>query len=416
MERRRVVVTGVGAITPVGNDVSSFWSSLTEGRSGIGLITQFDASETKTKIAGEVKGFDPETYFEKREARRLDRYVQLFIGAAQQAMDDSGIDLDETPELRERMGAVAGAGMGGLHSFEESLDTLRNRGPGRLSPLTIPKLIANMSAGMAAIRWEFFGPTSCTVTACAASANAIGDAAEMIRRGAADVMLAGGAEATVSEFVIGSFNSAKALSTNNDDPEGASRPFDLNRDGFVLGEGGAVLMLEERDRALARGVVIYGEIAGYGMSTDGFHITLPRPGGTGQALAIKAALGDARLDPSEVQYLNAHGTSTGANDKTETAAIKLAYGDAANDLAVSSTKSMTGHLLGGAGAVEALACLLAIRDQVAPPTINLETPDPECDLDYIPNTAREMPITHTQSNSFGFGGHNVSLIISKHES
>jgi 3-oxoacyl-[acyl-carrier-protein] synthase II len=415
MERRRVVVTGLGAITPVGNDVESTWESLLAGRSGIGPITQFDASNTKTKIAGEVKDFDPDVYFEKRESRRLDRYVQLFIGAADQAMVDSGIDLDTEPELRERMGSIAGAGMGGLHSFEESLDTLRSRGPGRLNPLTIPKLIANMSAGMAAIRWEFFGPTNCTVTACAASANAIGDAAEVIRRGAADVMMAGGAEATVSEFVIGSFNSAKALSTNNEDPEGASRPFDLNRDGFVLSEGGAVLMLEERERALARGATIHGEILGYGMSTDGFHVTLPRPGGKGQALAITAALRDAELDPSEVQHLNAHGTSTPANDKTETAAIKLAFGSSAQSLAISSTKSMTGHLLGGAGAVEALACLLAIRDQVVPPTINLHTPDPECDLDYVPNEAREMDVTTTLSNSFGFGGHNVSLILGKHQ-
>lgn len=411
-DRRRVVVTGVGALSPLGNDVASTWAGLLEGRSGIAPITSFDTAGTKTKIAGELKGFDPEDWLEKREARRLDRFVQVYMAAAIQAVADSGLSFDDEA-LARRTGAIVGTGMGGLMAYEDAIITKLERGPDRINPLTITKIIANMAAGYSAIHFGFTGPTNTTITACAASANAIGDATELIRRGAADVMLSGGAETGVSEFVVAAFNASRALSTRNDDPETASRPFDVDRDGFVMAEGGAAVVLEERDRAIARGATIYGEVLGYGMSTDAYHVTLPRPGGEGQAVAMELALADAGLAPGDIQYVNAHGTSTPANDSTETAAIRRAFGAAADDLAVSSTKSMTGHLLGGAGALEAVACLLAIRDQVAPPTATLQRPDPECDLDYVPGEAREMSITHVMSNSFGFGGHNVALVLGR---
>jgi len=412
-DRRRVVVTGLGALSPLGNDVASTWEGMVTGRSGIATITRFEPSRTKTTIAGELKGFDPEALFEKREARRMDRYVQVYLAAAVQAIADSGLDFPADEGLAHRTGVIVGAGIGGMESYEEGIATKIERGPQRVNPLTIIKIIPNMAAGQVAINYGLMGPSSCTVTACAAGANAIGEATEVIRRGAADVMVTGGAEAVVTEFVIGAFGSSKALSTRNDDPTTASRPFDRDRDGFVLGEGGAAFVIEERDRALARGAKIYGEILGYGMSTDAYHVTLPRPGGYGQSLAMSAALRDAAVAPEDVQYLNAHGTSTPANDATETAAIKLAFGTAARSLAVSSTKSVTGHLLGGAGAIEAMACLLAMRDGVVPPTANLATPDPECDLDYVPNEAREMDVRVAASNAFGFGGHNVTLVLGR---
>ena len=412
MSRRRVVVTGLGTINPLGNDVDSTWSQALAGASGIAPITSFDASRLKTRIAGEVKGFVPEDYMDKREARRLDRFAQLFRVSSHDALLDAGLSYDDPEDpAATRAGVVLGAGIGGMLSFVESLDMLRDRGPDRINPLTIPKIIGNMGAGTVSIEHNLLGPSNCTVTACAASANAIGDAAEIIRRGAADVMVAGGSEAVVCEFAIGSFNQARALSTNNDDPSGASRPFDANRDGFILGEGAASLILEEREHALARGAHIYAEFLGWGMSSDAFHITLPRPGGSGAARAMEAALLDAELQPNEIDYINAHGTSTEANDATETAAIKLAFGDAAYDIPVSSTKSMTGHLLGGAGALEALFSILTMRDQVLPPTINYTTPDPACDLDYVPNEAREAKVSKIMSNSFGFGGHNVAVIF-----
>ncbi len=413
MERRRVVVTGLGVVSPLGLDLASTWSGLKEGRSGIGQIASFDTSNVKTTIAGELHDFDPENYLEKREARRLDRYSQIFMASAIEAVAMSGLDFTSSERLRERTGAVAGAGMGGSDSFQEGILTLHERGADRINPLTITKIIANMSVGYAAIHFGFVGPTNCTITACAASANAIGDATEIIRRGAADVMLAGGAEAGICEFVIGAFNSARAISTRNDDPQGASRPFDADRDGFVLSEGGATLVLESLDHARERGADILGEVLGYGMSTDAYHVTLPRPGGAGQALAMRWAMEDAGVGPGEIDYINAHGTSTAANDSTETAAIKLALGDHAHSTPVSSTKSMTGHLLGGAGAIEAVASIMAIRDQVIPPTINYTTPDPECDLDYVPNAARESHLSRVMSNSFGFGGHNVALVFGR---
>ena len=410
-QRRRVVVTGMGVISPVGNDVETFWKSITEGRSGIGPITRFDASAMRTRIAAEVKGYDPEDFFERKDIRRLDRISQFFMIAAREAMSQAGIAYDADDEAAARSGVVFGGGFGGIESFIEEIRTLDGRGPDRVSPTGIPKIIVNISAGLVSIEHNLLGPVSCVVTACSASANAIGDAAEIIRRGAADVMLAGGSEATITDYGIAGFAQARALSSRNDEPERACRPFDADRDGFVMGEGGGALVLEERDRALERGANVLAEVLGYGMSADAYHITLPRPGGTGAARAMNAAMSDARIGPSEVSYINAHGTSTEANDATETAAIKLALGDDAYRVPVSSTKSMTGHVLGGAGAVEAVASILALERGLIPPTINLEKPDPECDLDYVPNQAREFSGDYAMSNSFGFGGHNVTLVF-----
>ena len=411
MSRRRVAVTGLGTINPVGLDVSATWTAILEGQSGVGPVTRFDPERLATKIAGEVKGFDASEYFGTREAKLLDRFSQFCRVSADQAMSDAGLVFEEGDPAAERAGVSMGVGIGGMDAFIGGLDALRDRGPGRINPYTIPKMISNMGAGVVSMKHNLLGPSVCTVTACAASANAIGDAAEMIRRGAADVMVAGGSESAVNEFAMGSFNQSRALSTSNDEPEKASRPFDAGRDGFVLAEGAAALVLEEYDGAVARGAHIYGEVLGYGMSSDAYHMTLPRPGGTGAAAAMKAALRDAEMDPEQIAYINAHGTSTAANDATETAAIKLAFGDHAYDLAVSSTKSMTGHLLGGAGAIEAVITLLAMRDSMLPPTINLDTPDPDCDLDYVPNVARPATVNAAMSNSFGFGGHNVALIL-----
>lgn len=413
MSRRRVAVTGLGTINPLGHDVASTWTAIMEGRSGVARITRFDPDRLATQIAGEVKGFDAAEYFGSREAKLLDRFAQFSRVAADQAMADAGIVFEEGDPAADRAGVVLGVGIGGMDSFIEGLDVLRERGPGRINPYTIPKLISNMGAGVVSMAHNLLGPSMCTVTACAASANAIGDAAEIIRRGAADVMIAVGSEAAVNEFAMGSFNQSRALSTRNDEPERASRPFDSDRDGFILAEGAAALVLEDYDAAGERGATIYGEILGYGMSSDGYHMTLPRPGGTGAAAAMTAALRDADLPPEAIGYINAHGTSTAANDATETAAIKLAFGDHAYDLAVSSTKSMTGHLLGGAGAAEAVLTLLAMRNGILPPTINLETPDPECDLDYVPNQPRKADVSVSMSNSFGFGGHNVALVLGR---
>jgi 3-oxoacyl-[acyl-carrier-protein] synthase II len=409
--RRRVVVTGMGVITPVGNDVESFWKSLAEGRSGIGDITRFDASAMRTRIAGEVKGYDPEQYFDRKDIRRLDRTSQFFLIAAREAMTQAGIAYDPDDEAATRSGVVFGGGFGGMESFSDEIRTLDRRGPDRVSPTGIPKIIVNISAGLVSIEHNLLGPVTCVVTACSASANAIGDAAEIIRRGAADMMLAGGAEATITDYGIAGFAQARALSSRNDEPERACRPFDADRDGFVMGEGGGAVVLEEREQARARGATILAEVLGYGMSADAYHITLPRPGGTGAARAMKAAMADAGIGPAEVSYINAHGTSTEANDATETAAIKLAMGDEAYRVPISSTKSMTGHVLGGAGAVEAVASILALERNLIPPTINLETPDPECDLDYVPNEPREFSGDYAMSNSFGFGGHNVTLVF-----
>jgi 3-oxoacyl-[acyl-carrier-protein] synthase II len=414
-ERRRVAVTGLGAVTPLGEDVGSTWEGMLAGRSGIGPITLFDSDGYRTRIAGEVSGWEPEKHFDKREVRRLDRFAQFFLVAVRQAMDQAALSYEETDPEATRAGVVVGAGFGGMGSFIDEIVTLTERGPDRVSPTGVPRIIPNMAAGLASIEHNLLGPVTCVVTACSASANAIGDGAELIRRGAADVVVAGGSEATITSFGIATFAQARALSSRNDEPQRASRPFDADRDGFVMGEGGAALILEELDHALERGVPVLAELTGYGMSADAYHITLPRPGGSGAARAMVSAMEDAGLTPSDIGYINAHGTSTEANDATETAAIRIAMGELADSIPVSSTKSMTGHILGGAGAVEAVASIMALRDQVLPPTINHEVPDPECDLDYVPNVKREATFEHALSNSFGFGGHNVSLVFSKAE-
>jgi 3-oxoacyl-[acyl-carrier-protein] synthase II len=410
---RRVVVTGMGAISPLGVGVPALWEGLLAGRSGAGPITLFDTEGFRTKIAAQVTGYEPEEHFETRELRRLDRFTQFFLVASREAMASAGLKYEEDDPEAARAGVVSGVGFGGMQSFIDEIDLLRERGPGRVTPTGVPKIIANIAAGVASIEHNLLGPVTCVVTACSASANAIGDGAELIRRRAADVVLAGGSEAAITDFAVASFAQSRALTTRNDDPHRASRPFDADRDGFLMGEGGAALVLEDRDHALARGADILAEVTGYGMSADAYHLTLPRPGGSGAARAMTAALHDSRLEPGDIGYVNAHGTSTEANDATETAAIRLSFGEAAESVPVSSTKSMTGHLLGGAGAVEAVACIQAIRHGVLPPTINYETPDPECDLDYIPNEPREARIDHAMSNSFGFGGHNVALILSR---
>ena len=412
-ERRRVAVTGLGAVTPLGEDVGSTWDGMLSGKSGIGPISLFDTEGYRTTIAGEVRGWEPEKHFDRREVRRLDRFAQFFLVPVRQALEQAGLSFEEDDPAAARAGVVVGAGFGGMGSFIDEIVTLTERGPDRVSPTGVPRVIPNMAAGLASIEHNLLGPVSCVVTACSASANAIGDGAELIRRGAADVVVAGGSEAAITTFGIATFAQARALSSRNDEPQRASRPFDADRDGFVMGEGGAALVLEDMEKALDRGAPVLAELTGYGMSADAYHITLPRPGGSGAARAMVNAVDDAGLTPEEIGYINAHGTSTEANDSTETAAIRIAMGAAADSVPVSSTKSMTGHILGGAGAVEAVACIMALRDQVLPPTINYEVPDPECDLDYIPNVKREASLRHAMSNSFGFGGHNVSLIFSK---
>jgi 3-oxoacyl-[acyl-carrier-protein] synthase II len=412
---RRVVATGLGTVNPLGPDVASFWEACLAGRSGVREIQSFDASLLRTRIAAEVGGFDPEAHMDRRLARRLDRYGQFFLVAAGQALADAGLVYGEGDAAAERAGVAVGSGIGGILTFQQEMDAMRQRGYDRVSPYAIPQIICNMAAGQVSIDHHLYGPSLCAVTACAASANALGDAAEVIRRGDADVMVAGGAEAAIGEFALASFGQARALSTRNDDPAGASRPFEAGRDGFVMGEGAAALVLEEEGHARARGATVYGVLAGYGMSSDGYHITLPRPGGAGAARAMRQALRSASLGPADVDYINAHGTSTPANDAAETEAIKAVFGEGAYAVPVSSTKSMTGHLLGGAGALEALVCLLAMRDGIVPPTINYETPDPECDLDYVPNEARRLPVHAAMSNSFGFGGHNVALVFTAPE-
>jgi 3-oxoacyl-[acyl-carrier-protein] synthase II len=413
--RRRVVVTGLGAISPVGLDMASTWNALVAGRSGAGPISLFDASGYKCRIAAEVTDYEPEQFFDKKDVRRMDRCTQFALVAAREAMAQSGLVFDPDSEDAARAGALVGVGFGGMQTFIEEIDVMRQKGPDRVSPLGIPKIIANMSAGMVSIEHNLLGPVSCTVTACSASANAIGDAAEIIRRGAADVMVAGGAEAGITEYALAAFGQSRALTTRNDDPAGASRPFDGGRDGFLIGEGGAMLVLEERSRAQERGAEILAEVVGYGMSADAYHITLPKPGGTGAARAIQAALRDAGISGDQLGYINAHGTSTQANDATETAAVKLALGEgAARSVPISSTKSMTGHLLGAAGALEAAVSIMALRTGVLPPTINYQEPDPECDLDYVPNEARTVgEFEFAASNSFGFGGHNVTLVLGR---
>ncbi|MGK5512158.1 beta-ketoacyl-ACP synthase II [Brevibacillus formosus] len=411
--KRRVVITGVGVVSPVGNDAQTFWNSLLEGKSGIDRVAAFDASDYPTQIAGEVKNFDPEQYMDKKDIRRTDRFVQFGLAAAKMAVEDAKLEI--TPENAERVGVYIGSGIGGLTTWEEQHSVLLEKGPRRVSPFFIPMLIANMASGAVSIQYGAKGPTSSAITACATGTNAIGDALRLIQFDHADVMIAGGAEATVRPMAFAGFCSAKAMSTRNDEPQKASRPFDKDRDGFVMGEGAGVLILEELEHAKKRGATIIAEVIGYGMSADAHHITSPSPGGEGAARCMASALKDAGVDPTEVQYINAHGTSTDQGDIAETQAIKRVFGEHAYKLAVSSTKSMTGHLLGATGGVEAIATAYALRDQVLPPTINLENPDPECDLDYVPNHARKTTVNVAVSNTFGFGGHNATVILKRYE-
>ena len=407
-ERRRVVVTGIGLITPLGASVQKTWDGLLAGKSGIGPITRFDATGLETTIAGEVRDFDPLVYMDRKEIRRADRFAQFAVAAAGQALQDAKLQI--TPDLAPRIGAAFGSGIGGVETLVDNILSHASD-PRKVSPFMIPMMIIDMAAGEIAMKYGAKGPNMGHVSACASSANSIGEAAEMIRRGEADAMLAGGAEAGLIKVAIGAFNQARALSTRNDAPEKASRPFDKERDGFVFSEGAGCLVLEALEFARARGARILGEFAGYGLSADAYHVTAPPPGAEGAVRAMRMALADARVRPDEIGYVNAHGTSTQANDGAETAALKTVFGTHAKNVPISSTKSMTGHTLGAAGAIEAAICILAMRDGCLPPTINQEVPDPECDLDYIPNRSRPAEVRVALSNSMGFGGHNVALVL-----
>ncbi len=411
-ELKRVVVTGLGAITPIGNTLAEYWEGLLSGRNGIGPITLFDPSRHDCRIAGEVKGFDPHLYMERKEAKRMDRFAQFGVSASKQALADAQFVINDLNA--DQVGVIIGTGIGGLKVLEDQQEIYLTRGPDRCSPFMIPMMIANMAAGLTAIHTGAKGPNNCTVTACAAGSNAIGDAFRLVQRGYAQAMICGGTEAAVTPLSLAGFAACKALSSRNDDPAQACRPFDRDRDGFVMGEGAGLLILEELEHALSRGAKIYAEIIGYGMTCDAYHITSPVPGGEGASRAIQLALKDAGITPDQVSYINAHGTSTPANDSTETAAIKTALGKSAYQVAVSSTKSMTGHLLGGSGGIEAVATVMAVANDQIPPTINLENPDPACDLDYVPHTSRTQLVEVALSNSFGFGGHNVTLAFKKY--
>ena len=411
--KKRVVITGLGAITPVGNTAADFWQALLAGKSGIGPITRFDAAEYDAKIAGEVKGFEPTAFIDKKEARRMDRFTQFAIAAAKMALDDSGIDLEKAD--KSRIGSFVGSGIGGMDTLHEQYKNLFEKGPNRVSPFFIPMMIANMAAGQVSIAFGLQGPSSCVVTACATGTNCIGDAMKVIQRGDADVMVAGGTEAAISPAGMAGFCSMKALSTRNDAPEKASRPFEKERDGFVMGEGSGIVILESLEHALARGARIYAELAGYGTNADAYHVTAPAPEGAQAARCMELAIKDAGLQVTDVDYINAHGTSTPLNDKNETLGIKALFGDHAKNLAVSSIKSMTGHLLGAAGGIECVATALTVANDMMPPTINYDTPDSDLDLDYVPNQARAKVVRVALSNSFGFGGHNATLLVKKFE-
>ena len=411
-EMRRVVVTGVGAVTPVGNTAEEFWAALIQGKSGIGPVTRFDASPLPTRIAGELKGFDPLRYIDKKDDRKLDPFLKYAIACAAMAVEDAGLNVERVD--RTRFGVLVGSGIGGITTLLETHKVLLEKGPDRVSPFFIPMLIINMASGLISMRFGARGPNSSVVTACATGNHAIGDAMRIIQRNDADVMIAGGSEAIILPLTFAGFCQMKAMSTRNDDPGRASRPFDATRDGFVCGEGGGLLVLESLDHALARDARIYAEVVGYGMTGDAHHMTAPDPEADGAARAMSLALRDAGVEPSSVGYINAHGTSTLYNDKSETMAIKRVFGDHARKLAVSSTKSMTGHLLGAAGGIEAIATAFAIHHGILPPTINYETPDPDCDLDYVPNQARKQDVEIALSNAFGFGGTNATLVLRKY--
>ncbi len=409
--RNRVVITGLGAVSPVGNTMPDTWQALLAGKSGGAPITCFDASTHKTRFASEVKGFDPIALIGHREARKMDRFAQFATVSTLEALKQAGLTIDETN--RDRIGVVIGSGIGGILTLTEQIEVMREKGADRVSPFLIPMMISDGAPGVIAIRVGARGPNMAIATACASGSNAIGEAAEMIRRGAADVMIAGGAEASICSIAMAGMNVMGALSTRNDDPTRASRPFDKNRDGFLMGEGAGILILESLEHARQRGATILAELSGYGTTDDAHHISAPAENGAGAAMSMRLAIQDAGLQPAEIDYINAHGTSTYLNDKSETAAIKTVLGDHAYRVAISSTKSMTGHLLGASGALEAAICVQVLQHDILPPTINYETPDPECDLDYVPNTPRPARPRHIMSNSFGFGGHNATLIFSR---
>jgi len=412
VDKRRVVVTGIGAVTPVGNDAETSWKNILEGVSGVGPLTRVNADEYPAKVAAEVKDFNIEDFIEKKDARKMDRFTHYAVAASLMAVKDANLEI--TDENAPRVGVWIGSGIGGMETFENQFETFLNRGYRRVSPFFVPMMIPDMATGQVSITLGAKGFNSCTVTACATGTNSIGDAFKVIQRGDADVMVTGGAEAPITRMSVAGFCANTALSTNPD-PKTASRPFDKNRDGFVIGEGAGIVVLEELEHALARGAKIYAEIVGYGATGDAYHITAPAPAGEGGARAMKMAVNDAGLKPEEIDYINAHGTSTDYNDKFETFAIKEVFGDHAYNLAVSSTKSMTGHLLGAAGGVEAIFTVLSIKDGIMPPTINYETPDPECDLDYVTNKARQKEISAAMSNSLGFGGHNATIVFKKYK-
>ena len=415
MPERRVVITGMGVLTPVGNNLETFWSNLKNGVSGIATIDAFDTSGYDCKIGGQVRDFDPKPFFKNpKDVRRTDRFTHLAMAAAKMALEDSGIDVANLKQ-RDRFGVLVSSGIGGLKTLQDQLTILLTKGPSRTSPFTIPMLLSNMASGLISMEFDLHGPNMCIVTACATANNAIGESWRIIKFGDADIFLAGGSEACVVEIGLAGFSAMKAVSTRNDEPERASRPFDRDRDGFVVSEGAGIVVVEELEHAKARGAKIYCELTGYGLSADAYHITAPPPDGKGAARAMQLALEHARLSPDQVDYINAHATSTDIGDICETRAIKQVFGDYAYKVAISSTKSMTGHLLGGAGGIEMAACALAIRDSVIPPTINLENPGEECDLDYTPNVAREKKVRVALNNSFGFGGHNATLVASAFE-
>ncbi len=412
-EEKRVVVTGLGVVSPYGVGVDILWDSLKKGKSAIGKITLFDASNFKSQIAGEVKNFKPEEYMSRREAKRYDRFLQFTKVAVKELMED--VNLEITEELADHIGVAIGSGIGGMKSLEDTHESLLKRGPRGVSPFFIPMMLINMASGLAAMEYKIRGPNLSVVTACATGSHNIGIGFELIKQGKVKMMVVGGVDASITPLAVGGFSSMQALSTHNEEPEKASRPFDKNRDGFVISEGAAVMMLEELEFAKKRGAKIYAEVVGFGMSGDAYHITQPEPEGKGAILAMKMAIDEAEIPPNKVDYINAHGTATPRGDIAETNAIKKVFGDHAKKLMVSSTKSMIGHLLGAAGAIEAVISVLAVKDDIAPPTINLETPDPECDLDYVPNEARHRTINYAMSNSFGFGGTNGVLIFKKYQ-
>lgn len=410
---RRVVVTGMGCISPVGNNVKDTWDALLAGESGAGMITHFDASKHKTRFAAEVKGFDGAALFGPRDARKMDRFTQFATAATMEALEQSGFKIDDSN--RDRVGVLIGTGIGGIGTLLEQAEVMRERGPDRVSPFLVPMMISDSAAGMLAIRVGARGPNMAIATACASGNNAIGEAMDIIRRGSADVMIAGASEAALVPVAMAGMNVMTALSTRNEDPQSASRPFDKDRDGFLMGEGAGILIIETLEHAQERGAQILAEVTGYGTTDDAHHISAPAENGAGAAISMKLALEDAKLTIDDIGYINAHGTSTPLNDKSETAAIKTVFGEQAYQIPISSTKSMTGHLLGASGAVEAAFCIMAIRDEILPPTINYYTPDPECDLDYLPNQARKAAPKHVMSNSFGFGGHNATLVFTRFE-